>query len=284
MQTSLESVEFVQTSPEARPQDRRDSESVRDKVQVVEPVSWLTWAAPRVVTTILLTVLLAWIYQAEGGIGSSFLHVFGLHALLMWLFLVLTQEALLMFSVPISEPFLRLCPTVGMWMKSRAFHVTLHCTGLLCVIGGLVAIAEYKALSPSPIDFPFYTMYSPHSWLAVCLLGLWLMQFTSSAVQAYLYQGGRRGFYPTWARAHRFLGFVIYGVALATCALGFQDMQSSDLSGSVPPYVSVANFTQDDFDQMGYYPNSTLAQLACAAVMLLMLQGITTFFAIAKPN
>ena len=84
------------------------------------------------------------------------------------------------------------------------------------------------------------------------------------------------------AKYHRFLGACVYVVGLATCALGFQNMQSSDLAGSVPPYISTANFTQDQIDQMGYYPNSNLAQYACAAVMLLMIQGISTIFTLVR--
>ena len=213
-------------------------------------------------------VLFAWIYQAEGGIGTSFLHVFGLHALLMSLFVVVfTQESILAFSAPLVPAFAR----------TQWFHVALHVLGILCCAGGLVAIIEYKALSPSPVGFPFYTMYSAHSWLAICFLGLWAIQFAVAvyvrvrAIDLSAHQRQR------WAKYHRFLGRVVYAAGLATCALGFQDMQSSDLAGSVPPYVSTANFTQDQLDGMGYYPNSNVAQYSGAAVMLLLLQGIATF-------
>jgi hypothetical protein len=232
------------------------------------------WAFPRLVAVCFFGVLFAWVYQAEGGLGTLFLHVFGLHALLMSLFvLVFTQESILVFSAPLLQPVARRFPTVALWMSSRAYHSTLHVVGLVCCAGGLVAIIEYKALSPSPVNFPFYTMYSPHSWLAICFLGLWGLQFASGI---YAQMCGVSS-YASWSKYHRFLGRVVYAVGLAVCALGFQDMQASDLAGSVPPYVSTANFTQDQTDNMGYYPNSQMAQLSCVAVMLLMIQAIATF-------
>jgi hypothetical protein len=119
------------------------------------------------------------------------------------------------------------------------------------------------------------TMYSPHSWCAVCFLALWGMQFAGGI---YIRSCSDPSSYTKLQRFHRFLGMAVYTVGLATCALGFQNMQASDLAGSVPPWVSTANFTQDQIDNMGYYPQSTLAQLSCAAVMLLVFQGLATFF------
>jgi hypothetical protein len=77
--------------------------------------------------------------------------------------------------------------------------------------------------------------------------------------------------------AHRFAGRALFGVGAAVCALGFQSMQSSDLAGSVPPYVSTANFTQDQLDGMGYYPQSTLSNLACAAVLLIAAYAVAVY-------
>jgi len=142
-------------------------------------------------------------------------------------------------------------------------------------MGGVIAIVEYKALSPTPVDFPFYTMYSPHSWLAICLLGLWGIQFAGGALSSWFQ-------FAIWRKYHHFLGRLVYGVALATCALGFQDMQSSDLAGSQPPYTNITSFTPDMIDDMGYFPDSPLAQLACAGVMLLAFQAFTTFLALVE--
>jgi len=81
---------------------------------------------------------------------------------------------------------------------------------------------------------------------------------------------------------HSFLGKIVYATGLATCAMGFQDMQGSDLSSSMPPMndtqMAMMNMTMGD--DMGYSPTSTLAQSACACVLLITFCGIATFAAL----
>ncbi|KAF9371535.1 hypothetical protein CPC16_003005, partial [Podila verticillata] len=65
---------------------------------------------PRLVVVIFLIVLFLWIYQAEGGIGFQESNLFGWHALLMSLFVVVfTQEAILAYSSPL----------IGFFTKNR---------------------------------------------------------------------------------------------------------------------------------------------------------------------
>jgi hypothetical protein len=110
----------------------------------------LIWALPRAVTMCFFAVLFVWIYRAEGGLGTTFSNLFGVHALLMSLFVVVfTQESILTFSAPLFK-----------WAEFAAstkkrFHVCMHLLGIACCIGGLVAIVYYKALSPQPVSFPF---------------------------------------------------------------------------------------------------------------------------------
>jgi len=60
------------------------------------------WIFPRLLVIIFFVILFLWIYQAEGGIGFNESTVFGWHALLMSLFVVVfTQEAVLSFSAPL---------------------------------------------------------------------------------------------------------------------------------------------------------------------------------------
>jgi len=229
---------------------------------------WMRWSIPRLVTLIFFALLLAWIYMAEGGIGTTFLTVFGLHALLMAMFvLIFLQESVLTLAVPLLEPCARGNPNFQRCAKSRSYLVVLNVCGMLCWIGGIVAIVSYKRLSPQPVDFPFYTMYSPHSWLAVCVIICWFAKFITNVFLS----AATVKWYRFWSRA-------VYGMALATCALGLQDMQSSDLAGSTPPYVSTANFTQDMIDDMGYYPGSGLARQSSFAVILLFVQAVATFW------
>lgn len=217
-------------------------------------------AVPRVLMLIYVSVLLAWIYEAEGGLGVMDSSLFGLHALGMSLFaVVLGQEPVLAFCTPWLPSSLRV---------RAAYHVVFHALGLACGIGGLVAIVYYKQLAPDSDAyptlgnqyFPFFTLYSPHSWLGIVFLSLWVLQlalrFTPAAAHG----------------LHAFVGRGIFVLGLCVCALGFQDMQGSDLAGAVPPGLNV---TYEPF--MGYFPDSTLAQLANAAVMLLAAIGAAVF-------
>jgi len=230
-------------------------------------IPWIVlWASPRVISFIFFVILFLWIYQAEGGIGFTFLTVFGWHALLMSIFVViLTQEAILTFSsVPLLGAYTPQHPRFPV-----TFHLALHLLGITCAILGLVAIVQYKALSPQPEDFPFYTAYSPHSWVAMTFLSLWCFQLIGG-LALHTFARSKTGL----RKYHRFLGFAVYLTGLATCMLGLQAMQSSDLAGSVPPYVNTTNFTQDQIDDMGYYPDSQLARYSSAACVLLVLQAI----------
>jgi hypothetical protein len=88
---------------------------------------------------------------------------------------------------------------------------------------------------------------------------------------------------------HHFLGHCMYGLGLATCATGFQDMQSSDLAAADAAVYTVLNGTleseypngHDDANgDTGYLPNSTLAQLSSAGAVLLVTLGIVTYAAL----
>jgi len=235
----------------------------------------LIWIFPRLIVIVFLIILLGWIYEAEGGIGNQDSSMFGWHALLMALFIVVfTQEGILVYSAPL----------LGSFTKNRKimkfFHVTCHILGIICAIGGLIAIVYYKSLSGPLIVFPFYTMYSPHSWLGVALLSLWIIQmiagifWQNDLFQSKLSPNQKR----TFSKYHKFLGKFIYGVGLATCAMGLQDMQSSDLAGSTQPMPNMtdAQMMMMGGNMTGYLPDSNLAQYASGGVLLLLLSGLAT--------
>ncbi|KAF9202013.1 hypothetical protein BGZ49_007807 [Haplosporangium sp. Z 27] len=232
---------------------------------------------PRFFVVVFLIVLFLWIYQAEGGIGFQEATLFGWHALLMSLFVVVfTQEALLAYSSPL----------VGFFTKNRTiikyYHVACHLLGLICAVGGLLAIVYYKKLSPQPIAFPFYNVYSPHSWAGIAFLSLWSLQLLAGL---YVYVVGKQSIDQkrSFNRLHRFLGKSIYVVGLATCAMGFQDMQSSDLASSTSP-TAAANMTMPMGEAQGYLPNSSLAQYSSASCVLLIFSGLATFLAMKSRN
>ena len=231
--------------------------------------SIVLFALPRVIVVIYLCVLFAWIFLAEGGIGVEDSSLFGLHALGMSMFgIVCAVESALAFRTPWlpSEP-----------EKRKMYHAAFHVLGLACGIGGLVAIVYYKQLAPPAADddvyaalgsqyFPYFTLYSPHSWLGIVFLSLWVFQLLARFLPQIT------------GTVHSFIGLSLFVLGLGVSALGFQDMQSSDLAGSVPPGL---NITYEPF--MGYFPESTNAQLSCAAVMLLAALGGAVFAAIVRP-
>jgi len=224
------------------------------------------WLFPRLIGFIFIIILFLWIYQAEGGIGGNVSIMFGWYALLLALFIVVfSQEAVMAYSAPLLGPFTKNDKLL------KYFHVTCHVLGIICAFGGLVGIVYYKKLAPGPVIFPFFTLYSPHSWLGVALLSLWTIQMTAG-----IYIQGLVKLTPdnkhTFAKYHGFLGKCIYALGLAVCAMGLQDMQSSDLASSTAPYL-----VTDPAEMAGYLPNSKLAQYASGGCLLLLLSGMATF-------
>ena len=216
---------------------------------------------------------MVWTVQVEGGLGFDASSTFGWHSFLMSLaFPVFLTEAVLLYSAPIVPDAALPVDKGRRRTLLRSLHVVLHSLSLICAILALVGIASYKHLnevgegsssqlgSQFEIDgftFPFFTLFTPHSWIGVATLLLW-------GVQA----GLRLAVYavPSMAAAvgrwHAFLGKAIYVSALAACAMGFMDMQSSDLGGA---------------DGMQYPPFSASSQMACAAAFLLLLLGMFVF-------
>jgi len=95
----------------------------------------------------------------------------------------------------------------------------------------------------------------------------------------------------TLAKIHVYLGKIIYVTGLATCALGLQDMQSSDLASSTPLMPGpIDSYSMDQtvivsgnstMNLTGYFPDSLEAQCSCAGTILLFLLGIATFGTLA---
>ena len=89
----------VETEPEVSTTKTETAEPV---IYDADATEWIIWAMPRLASICFFAVLFVWIYEAEGGIGTSFLNIFGLHALFMSLFVVVfTQESILAFSAPL---------------------------------------------------------------------------------------------------------------------------------------------------------------------------------------
>lgn len=134
-----------------------------------------------------------------------------------------------------------------------------HLLTLVCAVLGLVGIVYYKSLSGQPVQFPFFTMYSVHSWLGVSTLGLWAFQFMSKTWHHFSHMGKSADEKQAFLTFHRYLGRCVFVAGLATSALGLQDMQSSDLAG------------------LGYGPFSTYSMLAPAGGLVLLVLGMSVF-------
>jgi hypothetical protein len=217
--------------------------------------SWIS-LVPRIIALIIFGFTFWWVYIAEGGLGFVESNLFGFHAILMsFAFVLFSTEAFLTFKYPIFVSTPR--PVL------KGFHVTLHLASLACIVCGLVAIVEYKNLSlpinNNTIVFPFDTLYSTHSWLGVIVLAAWTFQFLIGGIGGYILQ--QQSAKSSVFRFHRLLGKVVYVLGLATCALGFQNMQSSDLA-STPP---------------GYAAHSVMSLLSPVTGLLLAALGATMF-------
>ncbi|RKO88984.1 eukaryotic cytochrome b561-domain-containing protein [Blyttiomyces helicus] len=249
-----------------------------------EPKRWTAFTilgafAPRAIMLVFGVILILWINRAEGGIGTTSTNLFGYHALLMAMFtVVFTQEAILAYSAPLWGPFVPDAKVI------KAFHGFLHFLGLICCICGLVAIAKFKNDQGSPAAYPNYTLYSAHSWVGVAALSLWALQFIGGL---FTYLFAEVELKRKVSKYHKFLGSVVYAAFLATCAMGLEDMQQSDLATSTPP----ANVTADqamastmagmNMANMGpitgYLPNSNLSYYATSGSVLLLVCGLFTF-------
>jgi len=264
---------YIEDTNEADETNEPGSEQNPAKSTILEAFYFGLWLMPRLLSMIFLIVLLVWVVQVQGGLGYHELTVFGFHAFLMSLFVVtFTNEAILTYVAPL------LPQLTNDRSYLRYFHVTCHVLGLTCLILGMIAIVDYKAWSDVPTVFPFYTMYSAHSWMGVLTIAFWGIQALYSVVVFYAIQ-----WTPDSAKTkeklvnfHHFLGHCTYAFGLATCALGFQDMQSSDLATSTPP--GAMNMTMSTME--GYLPDSTFSQLSGAGTVLLATLGMSTFAAL----
>jgi len=263
-----------------------DEKSVRETVSEVNPLQFLLYILPRFASVIYFIILFLWIYRAEGGFGFTEASVFGWHALLMSIFVVFfTQEAILSYYASLLS-----CPCFEKKTSrttNQYSHIGYHTIGIVFAMIGITAIVYYKNLSPQPVTFPFFATFSPHSWVGIAVLILWALQ-----VVVGIYVFVKRDLSPKsriqLSKLHKFLGKAIYIAGLATCALGLQDMQSSDLAASTTPIPGVSDtqsmyqiesitIGNSTFNISGYFPYSPEAQFSCAASILLLVIGMVTF-------
>ncbi|MED6120898.1 hypothetical protein PIB30_025222 [Stylosanthes scabra] len=155
----------------------------------------------------ITTLVLVWLLHFREGVAfnsSNKAKIFNLHPLLMTIgFVLVSGEAIMVYkSVP------------GKQQRSlKVVHLLLHLIALATGILGIVTIFKFKKESSLP------NMYTLHSWLgisAICSFGLQYILgfFTFFFPGAEMYT--RASVLP-W---HRFIGMVIFLLAVGTAQLG----------------------------------------------------------------
>lgn len=144
----------------------------------------------------------------------------------------------------------------------------------------MTSIVQYKHLSEKPYVYPFFTCASPHSWMGIVTLALFGFQFFASIL---LNVGVDKTKLSSETlslikKGHQFLGKCTFAIGLATCASGFQDMQSSDLANNwmIEMMPSMVMTGMDE----GYGPYTLNAQLSSACSVMLIVLGMFVFGAL----
>jgi hypothetical protein len=265
---------------------------------------------PRMAWVTFLVLIIVWVMKVEGGMGFVATNVFGWHAVLMSAaFGVFMPEALLSFKVPLLPISLMTKSSQLKRSISKYWHVFCHMGTLSCSVIGIVSIYYYKSLTiatigdypappsqppgpppmvpmsmpdnppnspPSPAAnfnyFPYYTLFSPHSWIGVAVLCAWLLQLIGGMITA-LIPNMSSETKDLIRKLHRFWGRCVFATGLATCGMGLQDMQSSDLAAG-------ADLGAVGGEYIPYSPTGLFAQLATSATLMAAAVGILTFAAL----
>jgi len=224
------------------------------ETELPQPKPIWAWFLPRIASWGSLAMVLYWIMSMQGKLAVQQSSVLAYHALGAGIFAIITnQEAVLSYTVP----FISAC----CYTKSAKtyFHIGTQFIGLTSLTGGLVAIF-YQPTSTTANWFET-NMYSPHSWMGAATVLLWLSQIIMGMYAS------------TDSALHSFIGKTVYALGLATCALGFQERQTTELI-----YSSFVNQTMPNLPS--YTANSWFSSEASIAVLLIAASGVLTFFSI----
>ncbi len=224
---------------------------------------WWHWVVPRLSSSGFIAMLLYWIMTEQNGFSNTLPSLssggyLGYHALGMSLWTTMMhQETMLAYINPI------ICTKDE--RIHRLIHVVFHIIGMLCGIGGLVAILWYKQASTqfTIMGYSFYIPYSTHSWMGIGFLGSWAMQCLGKLCPSIM----------TDSR-YAFLERTVYVLGLTTCSLGIQHMQTRQLSD-----VSYAvNDTFTNVTSVNTQVSTWWFSKPSLGVVLLAVSGIATLF------
>jgi cytochrome b561 len=100
-----------------------------------------------------------------------------------------------------------------LWNVIKAIHIFLNGLALLFIILGLVFVFKYHN------DHGISNMFSLHSWIGLITVLLTFMQWCLSFM-VFVWPGGTDYLRVSLKTFHRFFGYIIYGMAMATILLG----------------------------------------------------------------
>ncbi|RDX87860.1 putative ascorbate-specific transmembrane electron transporter 1 [Mucuna pruriens] len=154
----------------------------------------------------IATLVLVWLLHFREGVAfrsSNPAKIFNLHPLLMVIgFILVGGEAIMAYkSVPEKR------------RTVKVVHLLLHLIALVAGVLGIIAVFKSKK------EAGLADMYTLHSWLgmsAICLFGLqYMLGFFT-----YFFPGAEMSSRATLLPWHRFMGMVIFLLAVATAEAG----------------------------------------------------------------
>jgi len=206
---------------------------------------------PRFFSWAAVAILIYWILSTEGGLPVNLSGAVSYHILGMGLFALLTNQEAVMQSN------LSLFQCLHSDTKIRIRFLT-QLTGGLLAGAGLAAV--YYPSSTTGLSWFQNHLYSPHAWMGVATLASWLTQSVTGLIirsESHLYS---------------VLCKTTYGLGLATCMLGFQERQTTDLV--VFSMSNSSSWTQ----ATSYVPNSWPSIQSSLAAILVAASGIVTYW------
>ncbi|XP_004513927.1 probable ascorbate-specific transmembrane electron transporter 1 [Cicer arietinum] len=154
----------------------------------------------------ITTLLSVWLFHFREGVAfnsSNKIKIFNLHPLLMVIgFILVGGEAIISYK---SFP--------GKRSSAKVVHLLLHLIALASGVLGIIAVFKFKIEAGLP------HMFTLHSWLgmsAICAFGLqYILAFF-----AYFFPGAEMSTRATLLPWHRFIGLVIFLLAVGTAETG----------------------------------------------------------------
>ncbi|KAK7308616.1 hypothetical protein VNO77_42235 [Canavalia gladiata] len=176
----------------------------------------------------ITTLVLVWLLHFREGVAfksSNTIKIFNLHPLLMVIgFILVGGEAIMTYKT-----------LPGKRRLVKVVHLLLHLIALLAGVLGIIAVFKSKK------NAGLANMYTLHSWLGISTICLFGLQYIMGFL-AYFFPGAEMSTRATLLPWHRFMGMVIFLLAVGTAETGLvQYFQLQGLFRSQE--AQIVNFT-----------------------------------------